>query len=344
MTKVATAQDRSYDEMRRYVESETGISLGDEKRYLLETRLAPVMRSEECRDWAELLQRARGDATRRIRDLIVDAMTTNETLWFRDGGPFEILRNKLLPRWADEIRRGKREKVRVWCAACSTGQEPYSVMITAQEYARTQSALGSDDVEILATDISDTALTEARLGCYNSVAMSRGLGREIRDRYFREKGRSWEIMPEVRRGVTFAKRNLQDSFALLGTFDLVMLRYVAIYFSDDFKRELYGRLRSALAPGGVLMLGSSESLEGYSSDYVSLRQGRTVYYQTASAAPLASSASPPPPAPAAPAAPTPKSAPPVAAPGAAPGSSPGTGVDLNEVLAMLRSMNEKYSR
>ena len=276
---LATIDQKSFDDLRQFFETETSISLGDDKRYLIETRLKPILKNEGCHSWGDLLVKSKNDRSHRIRDQILDAMTTNETLWFRDEGPFTALRDKLLPRFADEIRSGKRDKIRIWSSACSTGQEPYSVMITALEFIRTQTAIKPEHIEILASDISDTALAEAKSGSYNSVAMSRGLAPEVRNRYFVENGRNWEVKPELRERITFRKFNLQDSFSLLGKFDIILNRYVSIYFSDEFKRGLYRKLHNSLEAKGHLFLGASESLDGYSDEFVTFRHGRAIYYQ-----------------------------------------------------------------
>lgn len=270
----------TFDALRDYVAKETRIALGDDKQYLVETRLRPLLESEACTSWNDLLKKAQTERSHRIRDLIVDAMTTNETLWFRDGRPFDVLREKLLPEYADEIRSGRRQKIRIWSAACSTGQEPYSIMITALEYMRTQRDLQPEHIEILASDISDAALDEAKEGRYNSVAISRGLSSEMRDRYFVLNGRHWEISPDVRSRITFRRFNLQDTFSVLGTFDMIFSRYVAIYFNDEFKRELYRKYNDALVAGGCLFLGSSETLSPDVPDYQMRRLGNAVFYQS----------------------------------------------------------------
>ncbi len=279
ITPTPSIDQESFDALRHCLEREVGIALGDDKKYLIETRLKGILVEEGCTDWPEFLQRARNDSGGRIRDLIIDAMTTNETLWFRDEDPYTVLREVLLPRWAGEIRQGRRDKVRIWCSACSTGQEPYSVMITILEYARTGGELRPEQVEILATDISDTALATARAGRYNSVAMSRGMPADLRARYFIEDGRTSTVRPAVARPVTFRKFNLQSCFSLLGKFDAVLNRYVAIYFGEDFKRELYRKIRGVLNPGGVLFLGSSESLTGFTEGFQARRCGKAVYYE-----------------------------------------------------------------
>ncbi len=279
LTVTKDIDQESFDALRHCIEKEAAIALGDDKKYLIETRLRALLEHEGCDGWPEFLQKVHNDSTHRIRDLVIDAMTTNETLWFRDMDPYKVLREVLLPRWADEIRKGERQKIRLWCSACSTGQEPYSVMITALEYMRSQSTLRPEHLEILASDISDTALATACAGRYNSVAMSRGMSPDLRSRYFREEDRVSIVRPEVARNITFRKFNLQNNFSLLGKFDVVLNRYVSIYFSDEFKRELYRKVHGVLNPQGVLFLGSSESLTGFSEGFTVCRHGKAVYHE-----------------------------------------------------------------
>ena len=264
--------------LREYIREECGITLGPDKQYLVESRLGGLLDELDCRSFADLHRRAVEDTTRRVRDRIVDAMTTNETLWFRDGEPFRVLRERLFPRWSEEVRAGRRERIRIWCAACSTGQEPYSIAITWLEYCRQNPDAPREALAILGTDISETALAQAQEGLYNGVEMERGLEPAIRERWFTREGRNWRIRDEVRAYVTWRRFNLQDGFAPLGTFTSVFLRYVAIYFDADFKRDLFRRIAAVLEPGGVLFLGASESLAGHGSEFETVRDGRATWY------------------------------------------------------------------
>ncbi len=270
--------DHEFRLLREYIRDECGITLGPDKKYLVESRLGGLLGELECRSFADLHRKAVEDRTRRVRDRIVDAMTTNETLWFRDGEPFRVLRERLFPAWCEEIRAGKRERIRTWCAACSTGQEPYSIAITWLEYCRLNPEAPREALAILATDISESALAQAEAGAYNAVEMERGLDPAVRDRWFTREGRNWRIKDEVRAFVTFRRFNLQDSLAPLGSFTAVFLRYVAIYFDTPFKRDLFDRIARALEPGGVLFLGASESLAGHSDAFETVQEGRAVWY------------------------------------------------------------------
>ncbi len=275
---------REFDRIREFLERETSISLGDDKAYLVETRLSEIMSAHGIGDYGALLMALQGDRPRGVRDLVIDAMTTNETLWFRDGAPFELFRDQFLPAWAGEIAAGKRRKIRIWSAACSTGQEPYSLSMVYNDAARRFPALRPECLEIVATDLSDTALATARAGTYGGLALQRGLPEGSLDRHFSAgaDGR-FEVRREVRDRVTFRKFNLKDSFITLGSFDMVLARYVLIYFQDEFKREVLRKAHGALEKGGALFLGSSESLPAGVPGYAMVRRGRVTWYQKAEA-------------------------------------------------------------
>ena len=268
--------------LRDYIEEHCGISLTDDKMYLVETRLTTLMAENGCRSFIELYNKAVADSTYGLRDKIVEAMTTNETLWFRDEGTFSILEEILLNELSAEIRAGKRTRIKVWCAACSTGQEPYSAAMTVLELARKQYTLNPEHVEIFATDISSTVLYLAMAGRYDNFAISRGLPEDLRNRYFDLDGNVWVIKNDVKRMVRYQKLNLQESFALIGRQDIVFCRNVLIYFSDEFKEDILRRITELLRPNGCLFVGSSESIINYSQDYQVLRHSRGLYYKTKS--------------------------------------------------------------
>ncbi len=261
-----------------YIEKHCGIHLEKEKMYLVESRLAVLLVENGCNSFAELHRKASADTTNALRDKVIDAMTTNETLWFRDGGPFEILRG-LIDGFAEEIGNGRRSRIRIWCCACSTGQEPYSVAMTVLESGRYGSGLKPEQVEIIATDISSTALFMAKMGRYDQLSISRGLKQEYRDRYFRSEGRVWSLADNVKKMVTFRKMNLQESFLGIGKCDIVMCRNVVIYFSEGFKRDIFGRLTDVLRPSGYLFVGSSESVSAYCGNYQMIKNSHVIYYQ-----------------------------------------------------------------
>ena len=225
--------------LRDLIEQSCGIALGDEKAYLIETRLVGLMTENGCEDYGSFYRLVARDPENRLRDKIVDAMTTNETLWFRDTHPFVILRDKLLPPLGEELKAGNRFRIRIWSGASSTGQEAYSIAMTIHEFCRANPGLRPEQFEIMASDISPSALFLAKSGRYDEAALARGLGDERRSQFFHPDGKVWVVNDEVKRLVTFRKFNLQDSLEPLGHFDIVFLRYVCIYFSDPFKRQIY---------------------------------------------------------------------------------------------------------
>jgi chemotaxis protein methyltransferase CheR len=276
MTETITSLE--FRHLSDLIEKHCGIHLEPEKTYLVESRLTALMVENGCDGFAAFSQKALADKTGSLRDKIVDAMTTHETLWFRDGGPYEILRD-LLSDLASEIKSGRRSNIRIWAAACSTGQEPYSIAMSVLESAHSGSGLRPDQVEILATDISPTALFIAQNGRYDQLAISRGLSADLRDRYFRQEGRVWIINDVVRKMVSFKKLNLQESYGWIGSRDIVFCRNVLIYFSEAFKRDILGRLTNTLKPSGHLFVGASESVSSYSSDYSMLKHPSGLYYK-----------------------------------------------------------------
>ncbi len=266
--------------LRDFIEKACGIALGDEKAYLIETRLAGLLAETGCTDYGSFYRMASTELNHKLRDRIVDAMTTNETLWFRDGHPFLILRDKLLPPLIEDLRAGNRFRVRLWSGAASTGQEAYSIAITIRELCRSTSGLHPDMFEIVATDISPSALFVANAGRYDQASMNRGMPPDLRDQYFRQEGQVWVVDESVRRMVTFRKYNLQDSLDALGKFDIVFMRYVAIYFAEDFKRRLYGNLARLLAPSGHLIVSAVETLRGICDDFEPLLHANGTYYRS----------------------------------------------------------------
>lgn len=266
-------------QFRHLIEQECGISISMDKAYLLESRLTTLALKHDCRTFGDFYFKASQDSA--LRALIVDAMTTNETFWFRDEFPFTTIKDHLFPEFLSLLRQDRRKKIQIWSAACSSGQEPYSISILANEFARCAGALEftQGKLSILGTDISPSILERARKGEFDAVSMSRGMPDDLRLRYFDSDERMHTIRPEVRNLVTFRQINLMHSFRGMGPFDLVLLRNVAIYFSESFKTELFKKIAGVLHPGGYLILGASESLHGYSQDFVARDHGRCHYYQ-----------------------------------------------------------------
>jgi chemotaxis protein methyltransferase CheR len=265
--------------IRDFIQEHCGICLGEEKAYLIETRLSGLMVAHGCADFGAFYRLAKADPTSQLREQVIDAMTTNETLWFRDSHPFAILREKLLPPLAEEILAHGRQRIRIWSAACSTGQEPYSIAMTIHEFCRTHPGIHPQHFEIVASDISPSALFLAKAGRYDENAIRRGLPDEMRERYFHADGQSWVVNEEVRQLVSFRKFNLQDNMEPLGRFDVVFCRYVTIYFADDFKRRIFSGISSLLAPSGHLLVSAVESLRGIADQLLPRTHAGGLYYQ-----------------------------------------------------------------
>jgi len=255
-----------YDAFRKFLEDACGILLGDNKEYLVNSRLKPVIAKHKVSGLGELLVKLKLISSSSLREEVVDAMTTNETLWFRDNHPFRILNEQLFPEF--EAKLGS-SPLKVWSAACSTGQEPYSIAITADEYKANNPGKLKGGVRLVATDISSSVLATARTGVYEMLALGRGMSEERLKRCFQTNcDKSWEIKPKFKSVIDFKILNLMESFSRIGSaFDVVFCRNVLIYFSPDLKREILLKFHQRLKPGGYLFLGASESLNGLSDKY-----------------------------------------------------------------------------
>lgn len=264
-----------YQEFREFLESASGIALGDNKQYLVNSRLGGLVTEMGLSSVGELVGRVKSDTKSGLRERIVDAMTTNETLWFRDHFPFEILKSHILP----ELSALRARPARIWSAACSSGQEPYSMSMIIQEYLQTKPGSLPRDVQITATDISSSVLKDAKEGLYDTMALARGLSEERKKRFFDNKGKGWQVKPEIRKRITFSEMNLMKKDYLgLGKFDVIFCRNVLIYFSSEVKREILKRFSQVLEPGGYICLGASESMSGYVDFFEIVRyQGGLVY-------------------------------------------------------------------
>jgi len=267
--------------LRDYLEERSGICLNEDKAYLLENRLTTVMESYKCKDFSEFYYILKGAKHEELDNKLIDIMTTNETLWFRDSHPYAILKEKILPSFVQAVKDGKKDSIKIWSAASSTGQEPYSIAITVRDFCMGQNIIKKDMVQILATDISDSCIEKAKTGIYDSIAMSRGITQEQLNRYFmKESANSYSLNPDIRSMVKFQKFNLQDNPIILEPhFDLVFMRYVAIYFSDEFKKGLYSRLARILSPNGFLIIGAVETLRGLSDNFDMMSHAGGLYYQ-----------------------------------------------------------------
>ncbi len=267
---------RDYDSFRTFLEEACGIVLGDNKHYLVSSRLSRLMREFELKSVGDLIERMKREPRSGLRERIVDAMTTNETFWFRDNHPYELLKNYVYP----ELAKKRPAQIKIWSAACSSGQEPYSISIITQEYMMTRPGSLSNNVQIVGTDISPTMLDLSRAATYDSLALSRGLSPERKSRFFKDVGNgAWQVNDDIRARVRFAEINLMNSYASLGKFDIIFCRNVLIYFSAELKIDILRRLSQSLNPGGFLFLGSTETLASYSDAFETVRHGGGTVYR-----------------------------------------------------------------
>lgn len=277
---IARLNDREFVLFREYIADRCGIELGDDKAYLIESRLSRLLVESQLGSFEELYHHIYAHNDREMAERVIDAITTNETLWFRDRGPWMILEKRLLPSYIEMLRQGRRSKIRIWSAACSTGQEPYSIamMIDRYLFSRHIQDVSLQDFEIIATDISGTVLQIARNARYDQISIMRGLDRSYLDQYFTPSGRTWTLNDRIRSCVRFQQFNLQDPYILLSTFELIFLRNVLIYFSDRLKMEILEKSSRSLCPQGCLIIGAAEIINGYSTYFDQMDwEGSTIY-------------------------------------------------------------------
>ncbi len=234
-----------------------GIALDQSKSYLIESRLSQLLARENCKSYADLAKKARLMTQVPLQTEIINAITTNETLFFRDRAPFEALQHKILPEIID-ARSGSAfpRRLRIWSAACSSGQEPYSIAMTIRDMIPDAHRW---DINILATDISDAVIKQASRGIYTTYEAERGLSPTYLSKYFVGEGQHWRVKDEVRSMIKFQRLNLLHPFNGMGLFDVVFCRNVAIYFAPDVRAALFRRIAAVMQPDGVLFVGSGES-------------------------------------------------------------------------------------
>jgi chemotaxis protein methyltransferase CheR len=265
------------DAVCELVEDLCGIALDGSKSYLIESRLAHIVKREGLESYADLVRRAQVPGANSLVADVIDAITTNETLFFRDRSPFEALRHKVVPEIIDARSTGGRSpRIRIWSAACSTGQEPYSIAIALSQLIPD---IEKWNISILGTDISDACIAKARLGVFAEHEITRGLTPEFKSAHFKPCEGGWKINDNIRQLGSFQNRNLLDPFAALGKFDVIFCRNVAIYFSHHKRTDLFLRLTNSLATDGALFVGSSESLADIGPQFTPLHHCRSVYYE-----------------------------------------------------------------
>ena len=260
-----------YDYLCNFLKERSGLALAPDKEYLVDNRLLPVARRHGRKTVAELIQMLKASDAGHLKVEVTEAMMNNESYFFRDRVPFDRLGDTVVP---DILRTSAlRKKIRIWCAAASTGQEPYSVAMQLDQRAE----LAGWRVEIVATDISGDAIDRAKAGLYSQFEVQRGLPIQMLMQHFEEVAGQWRIVERLRNRVDFQTINLLTDFSRLGQFDVVFLRNVLIYFDRDTKLDVLARVRESLAPDGYLLLGAAETMVGLGDLFKMVPETRALY-------------------------------------------------------------------
>jgi chemotaxis protein methyltransferase CheR len=265
-----TPQD--FDYLRKLLRERSGLVLSADKQYLAESRLVPVARRHTIATLAELIGQVRANEHAPLAAEVVEAMTTNETFFFRDKLPFDHFRDTVLPALTTARARDKR--IRIWCTAASTGQEPYSLAMIIRECSALLAGFRTD---IIATDLSGEVLTRAKAGIYSQFEVQRGLPIQQLVKYFSQVGDNWQITPDIRAMVQFRPLNLLKDFSVLGSFDMVFSRNVLIYFDQDTKINVLNRIARQMPETGFLSLGAAETVVGLTDAFKPMAEKRGLY-------------------------------------------------------------------
>lgn len=274
-----TLTQSEFDYIRDLVSARTAIQLDAGKEYLALSRLEPLARELGVGTVSNLVSAMRAKQDSPLHQMVVEAMATNETSFFRDLHPFESLRTTILP--ALIARKATTRMISIWSAACSSGQEPYSVAITLREHFP---QLADWSVRIMASDVSSSMIERARRGAYRQVEVNRGLPAHLLLKYFRRVGAEWQVADEVRDMVTFRQLNLIEEWPTVAPMDLILLRNVLIYFAESSKRRVLERVQQVLGPEGLLLLGGAETPRIHGAAYVRESIDGTIWYRNASTA------------------------------------------------------------
>jgi chemotaxis protein methyltransferase CheR len=261
-----------YDYLRRLLRERSGLVLAADKQYLVESRLLPVARRAGLAGLPDLVVRLRAANAEPLAVEVVEAMTTNESFFFRDKIPFEHFRDTIIPTLLSA--RAAQRRIRIWCAASSTGQEPYSLAMSLKEMGE---ATAGWRVEIIATDLSNEVLEKAKTGIYSQFEVQRGLPIALLIKYFTQNGDTWQIAPDLRAMVQFRPLNLLGDFAHLGVFDVVFCRNVLIYFDQGTKTDVLDRLARVTDRDGYLVLGAAETVVGLTESFKPIQERRGLY-------------------------------------------------------------------
>jgi chemotaxis protein methyltransferase CheR len=270
-----------YDYLRKLLKERSGLVLSADKQYLVESRLLPVARKAGCAGLSQLVLSLKQPKAERLTDEVVQAMMTNESFFFRDKVPFEHFRDTVMP--ALLAARSEQRRIRIWCAAASSGQEPYSLAMSLKEM---QHAIAGWRIEILATDLSAEVLEKAKAGIYSQFEVQRGLPIQLLIKYFTQVGEAWQIAPDIRAMVRYRQLNLLSDFSHLGPFDVVFCRNVLIYFDQQTKIGVLERIARIIERDGYLALGAAETVVGLTDRFRPVPDRRGLYALNASERPL----------------------------------------------------------
>jgi len=280
---------QDFEFLKEFLKNRSGIVLSADKLYLVESRLTPVARDLGMAGIDELIGELKTTLDESLKTKVTDAMTTNESFFFRDQSPFDNLRDHILPPMIAARKAKGQNRLRIWSAACSSGQEPYTIAMMLLE---NQGKFGDMKFEILATDLSTEIVDKAKAGAYSQFEVQRGLPIQLLVKYFTQTESAWQISEDIRNMVRFQTFNLLDSYGVLGKFDIIFCRNVLIYFDQDTKGAILSRMADISPPDGALFLGGAESVIGISSDYQPVSGVRGVYQlSSGTAAPAAAPAS-----------------------------------------------------
>lgn len=272
---VNAIDNKSYDQFRGFLEQQCGIVLGENKQYLVRSRLTPLLVKFDINSLSALVAQTLNPSKRQLRAAVIDAMTTNETLWFRDEYPFELLKKRILAEF-----KNQQTPLKIWSAASSSGQEPYSIAMAIYEFQQSHPGAFPGGVQIIGTDISNTMLEHCKSAHYDNLALSRGLSADRKRKFFESSDNGMlKLKDVIKNMVSFRQLNLLNSYSIMGRFDLVFCRNVLIYFSPELKSKIISQIHGTLKDGRYLFLGASESLSGISQDFNMLRCNPGIVYQ-----------------------------------------------------------------
>jgi len=271
--------DEEFVLLREYIQKECGLVVGDESASLIQGRLARLVTDTQSESFRELYLKARADETRKLRNKIIEAMTTHETSWFRDPKTWDTLRDHIIPALIADVKKGRKKRVQVWSAGAGTGQEPYSFAMLLFEALQSENEANISHFRIMATDVSPSALFMASSGRYDEITMSRGMIPAYQARFFQQNGGIFQINPEIRQMVMFKQADLTKNGSDIPPCDLVLCRNVIGGFPSEIRRKLLRKIYDNMNEDGYLVLGVADNLLSCSEDFVQHSHQNTVYYK-----------------------------------------------------------------